>query len=174
VGEGVTVTDTEPTIRPACVSNRSIQDYAERVGRHHSIYDDRGRADIDRLIEVLGGNVEYAKGDESLHVRKPGDFTIYIPHFTSSRRDRFTKAHELGHYFLHYLYPKSTGETNFSHGGVDRAETEASLFASALLMPADEFRAAYTEVDGDAWKLAVRFDVSPRAAGVRAQALQLS
>ena len=55
-----------------------------------------------------------------------------------------------------------------------RQVAEASLFASALLMPADEFRAAYTEVDGDAWKLAVRFDVSPRAAGVRAQALQLS
>jgi Zn-dependent peptidase ImmA (M78 family) len=158
---------------PAGLTNRSIQEYAERVGKHHEIYDPTGRADIDDFVARLGGSSEYATDNESLHVWEPGNFTIFLPHFTSTRRDRFTKAHELGHYFLHYLYPKETGPKRFGRGGRDRAETEANVFASALLMPEDAFRAAFRELTGDTWKLAARFDVSPQAASVRAEALQL-
>ena len=106
--------------------------------------------------------------------RLAGDvLTIFIPHHTSARRDRFTKAHELGHYFLHYLYPKVSGEARFGRGARDRAETEANVFASALLMPSEQFKRAYAEVGGDVWQLASRFDVSPRAAEVRAEVLGL-
>lgn len=159
---------------PARLSNASITAYAEKVGHHHDIYDVDGRANIDTFLRRLGGRVEYATDDESLHVRNRGNFTIFIPHFTSSRRDRFTKAHELGHYFLHYLYPKMNGEKRFGRGGRDRAETEANVFASALLMPGAEFKSAYTELGGNFWSLASRFDVSPRAAEVRAEVLGLS
>ena len=158
---------------PAGLSNQAILEYAEKIGRHHRIYDQFGRADIDDFIARLGGDTDYATDNESLHVRAQGNFTIYLPQFTSSRRDRFTKAHELGHYFLHYLYPKEVEPKHFGRGAGDRAETEANVFASGLLMPAEEFERAFRELAGDMWKLAARFDVSPQAASVRAEVLQL-
>ena len=158
---------------PAFLTNNAVQEYAELVGSHHDIYDDQGRANVDGLVSRIGGTSEYAVDSESLHVRSTGDFTIFIPHHTSARRDRFTKAHELGHYFLHYLYPKVSGEARFGRGARDRAETEANVFASALLMPSEQFKRAYAEVGGDVWQLASRFDVSPRAAEVRAEVLGL-
>ncbi|NWL32931.1 ImmA/IrrE family metallo-endopeptidase [Paenarthrobacter nitroguajacolicus] len=157
----------------ANLSNTALLEYAERVGRHHGIYDDKGRADLHRFVEALGGQIGYATNSESLHVRSIGDFTVYLPHSTSARRDRFTLAHELGHYFLHYLYPHVEGERGFERGSRNRAETEANVFASALLMPRDEFVAAHRRFDGDVWKLAVNFDVSPDAATVRAKVLGL-
>ncbi|MGV0849466.1 ImmA/IrrE family metallo-endopeptidase [Mycolicibacterium phlei] len=159
---------------PAWLSNDAIADYAERVGENARIYGPDGRANIDAFLRRLGGTVRHAIDEETLHVRERGDFTIFIPHFTSSRRDRFTIAHELGHYFLHYLYPKVEGEKRFGRGGRDRAETEANVFASALLMPTEKFTTAYKIHDGDTWALAAQFDVSPRAADVRAQVLNLS
>ena len=162
----------EPTC-PAGLSNQAIQEYARRVGDHHDIYDANGHANIDDFVERLGGTAKYATDNESLHVLAPGRFTIYLPQFTSARRDRFTKAHELGHYFLHYLYPGHSGEMHYGRGARDRAETEANVFASALLMPADKFKAAHQELMGDSWKLAARFDVSPQAASVRAEVLGL-
>jgi Zn-dependent peptidase ImmA (M78 family) len=159
--------------RAAGLSNDAIQQYAERVGKHHNIYGPDGRADIDDFVARLGGDAQFATDNESLYVEKPGKFIIFLPHFTSARRDRFTKAHELGHYFLHYLYPKHDKPMQFGRGARDRAETEANVFASALLMPADKFREAFEELAGDNWKLGARFDVSPQAATVRAEVLQL-
>ena len=159
---------------PAWLTNDAIASYAEQVGNRAGIYDDDGRADIDMLLRLLGGHVAQATDQESSHVRSRGDFTIFIPQLTSARRDRFTVAHELGHYFLHYLHPKVQGEKSFGRGGRDRAETEANVFASALLMPAEKFKAAYKAHGGDTWLLAAQFDVSPRAAEVRAQVLGLS
>jgi predicted transcriptional regulator len=159
------------TTKPSNLTNPTIAEYAEHVGKHHDIYGETGRADVSKLLKDLGGVLAYEHDSESLHVRRRGDFTVFIPQFTSERRDRFTIAHELGHYFLHYLYPKDTAEKVFARGGRDRAETEANVFASSLLMPTEEFAAAFEEFDGDSWKLSVRFDVSPAAADVRAQVL---
>lgn len=161
------------TTKPSNLTNSTIANYAELVGNHHKVYDDSGRADIAGLLSKLGGAVEYEHDSESLHVRRKGDFTVFIPRFTSERRDRFTIAHELGHYFLHYLYAKAPDEKTFARGGRDRAETEANVFASSLLMPAEKFTDAYATFDGDSWKLSVQFDVSPAAAEVRAQVLGL-
>lgn len=159
---------------PAWLTNDAIASYAEQVGNNAGIYDPNGCADIDLLLKRIGGRVGYATDEESSHVRGRGDFTVFIPQLTSSRRDRFTIAHELGHYYLHYLHAKEHGDKRFSRGGQDRAETEANVFASALLMPAESFKAAHRTYHGDSWKLAAHFDVSPRAAEVRAQVLGLS
>lgn len=65
-------------------------------------------------------------------------------------RQRFTIAHELGHYLLHGFPPS---EVHVDHGfkvmlrdgrsseGTDEAEREANLFAAELLMPEDLLRA---------------------------------
>lgn len=158
----------------AGLTNTAIQQYAGQIGEHYKIHGADGRADIDAFVQELGGRTQYANNEESLDVRRIGEFTIYIPHFTSARRDRFTKAHELGHYFLHYVYAKKSEPMKCGRGGRDRAETEANVFASALLMPEKEFKSSFEELDGDFWKLASRFDVSPLAAEVRAQVLHLT
>jgi predicted transcriptional regulator len=158
---------------PSNLTNRAIGQYAERVGERYGIYDENGRAEIDVLLQRLGGSCEVRMSQESLHVEDRGRFTIYVPEHTSMRRDRFTLAHELGHYFLHYLYPECEGTRSFSRGGRDRAETEANVFASSLLMPSDHFREAWSELAGDIREMARRFDVSPDAADVRSRVLRL-
>jgi Zn-dependent peptidase ImmA (M78 family) len=159
--------------KAAPLSHEAIRSYAEMVGKHHEVYDDSGLADIDTLVKNLGGRIRYGDSKESLHVNKPGDFTIYLPQLTSARRDRFTLAHELGHYFLHYRYPATEGPESFGRGERNLEETQANVFASSLLMPADKFRSAWRETGGDKWEVGRRFQVSPRAAEVRAEVLRL-
>lgn len=155
------------------LSNAAIAQYARRVGDAHRVYTD-GRADVHQLVDDLGGRVETRDGGESLNVRGVGDFTIFLPHFTSEMRDRFTIAHELGHYFLHYRYADIHGPKSYARGGRNRAETEANVFAAALLMPKESFAKKWCEHHGDAWRVAGHFGVSPAAARVRAETLQLS
>jgi Zn-dependent peptidase ImmA (M78 family) len=55
-------------------------------------------------------------------------------------RQRFTLAHELGHFALgHASAPRDTPD-NFSTAVVDDAERQANQFAAELLMPAEELR----------------------------------
>lgn len=56
------------------------------------------------------------------------------------RRQRFTIAHELGHYFLHRHIGEFTDQALFRAGGRSTPEEwEANRFAATLLMPADLF-----------------------------------
>ncbi|MFW0772025.1 ImmA/IrrE family metallo-endopeptidase [Paenarthrobacter nitroguajacolicus] len=153
---------------------KAIGEYAEFVGRHYGIHSNDGPADIEALVRDLGGRIEYAESNESMHVRSKGDFTIYLSEYTSRRRDRFTIAHELGHYYLHYVHPEKTTEDGFGRGERNLVETQANVFAASLLMPADLFKAAHRELGGESWSLAERFGVSPSAAGVRCQVLGLA
>lgn len=151
---------------------------AEAFGRKKDIYSQTGWADVRRLVEDLGGKVEIRWGgdDESLIVHAKGDFTVFVPSHTSKRRDRFTIAHELGHYVLHYLRPLKNFEnpsTLFFRGGSDDLETEANGFAAALLMPADYFRQSWTDAQENLHEVAANFEVSVAAAGVRAKSLGL-
>lgn len=158
---------------PSRLSNSAIREYAERVGQHYEIYDRAGTGDIQALVRNLGGRLEYGDTKESLHVNGPGNFVIFLPRVTSSRRDRFTIAHELGHYFLHYLHPKRAEVVSFGRGERNTVETQANLFASSLLMPAETFQAAWRRSGGDVYQLARQFEVSPAAVEVRAQVLGL-
>jgi len=167
------MTSTRTATAPSNLRYDAISSYAERVGTHYEIYDDDGSADIMAFIHRLGGDIVYADSIESLDVNARGDFTVTIPRTTSPRRDQFTAAHELGHYFLHYVLPKEEKPMAFWRGGRNRAETEANVFAAALLMPESRFRAAHG-AGNDAQELARMFNVSPAAAEVRMQVLKLS
>jgi IrrE N-terminal-like domain len=164
---------SEFVTEPSTLSYEAIREYAERVGEHYNIYDRAGTADMMDLVHRLGGRVAYADSIESLHVNGPGDFIIYLPKVTSSRRDRFTIAHELGHYFLHYLHPGRGVVAGFGRGMRNRAETQANVFASSLLMPAQPFGEAFKRANGDFFRIARLFEVSEEAAEVRAKVLDL-
>lgn len=72
---------------------------------------------------------------------------IYATHIESHGFQRFSVAHELGHYFLpgHIEAVLKDGNMHQSHAGFvsdDRYELEADLFAAALLMPSFLFTEA--------------------------------
>lgn len=158
------------------LSRTAIWDYAERVAAAHDVFDG-DEADLLGLVRDLGGRVDVSESlisSEALTVRGPGDFVIHLPRLTSNRRDRFTIAHELGHYFLHYRLPGFTDARSYGRGQRNVAETQANYFAGALLMPSARFGRVWRELRGDAWSVAERFGVSESAAAVRAQSLGLS
>lgn len=65
--------------------------------------------DLYALVKALGGRIRQSSFDEfvngedgSIFIERKGDFKIRLSPFNLVTRDRFTIAHELGHYFLHY------------------------------------------------------------------------
>jgi len=93
-------------------------------------------------------------------------------------RRRFTIGHELGHWVMHRsgnesLFCRSTtvqpDEENETT--VPDIEEEASVFAAALLMPAELVRSCYREFNGDFDRLCQIFNCSGAAMGRRLHAV---
>jgi Zn-dependent peptidase ImmA (M78 family) len=138
------------------------------------------------LITKLGGTIVYrsaGSGDvrESIRVDGEGRFTVYLSSITSAERDRFTIAHELGHYVLHFPMVRRKYEANamIATRWVDeddpeqkRAEWEANGFAAAFLMPEDSFKEQFHR-NRSIPVVANIFGVSAQAAEVRAKTLGL-
>jgi hypothetical protein len=133
---------------------------------------------LEPLVERLGGQVCYKPLDDadfddgSIVVECQGRFTITLPTYTGAARERFTIAHELGHYFLHF--PRCGAAMAAKRYGSDRVEWEANWFAAGLLMPSAQFREAWQTYAGDIGKVAALFGVSPRAATIQARNLGLA
>lgn len=127
---------------------------------------------IEKLVERLGGeiSVQHSPNDGELEVREGGAFKIYLSPYTGRSRDRFTVAHELGHYVLHAQMGKKM--IKIARSGSNKVESEANLFAAALLMPEAPFRSAVKTLGSDG-AVAAHFDVSPDAVRVRKQVLAL-
>jgi Zn-dependent peptidase ImmA (M78 family) len=158
---------------PCALSYDAIREYAERVGSKHEIYEDEGHADIDGLVERLGGQVTRGERHE-LVVYQQGEFIISVHDFQSDRRSRFDKAHALGHYFLHYLYVGHESHRMFDRTSRGDAETQANVFAATLMLPESQFRNAFETTGDDYWALSRVFEVSPASAKTRAQLLGLA
>ena len=135
---------------------------------------------LEPVVVKLGGEIQYvdAGDDSGSIVVEPGRFWICLPNDTSLVRDRFTIAHELGHYVLHYLYQNQRNHRNIAYlraqrYGSDQAEFEANWFAAAFLMPAPLFREMFKQSHKNLYAVAQYFAVSPQAAQVRAESLNL-
>lgn len=144
--------------------------FADKVGY-------RPAASIENVVERLGGSIEFRDLEEltnqtgSLAVRGRGNFTIFLPWYTNRLRNRFTIAHELGHYVLHSRLGQQP--IRVARAESNALEWEANWFAAAFLMPRDEFVQRHGTGASIPY-LAAQFDVSPAAAEVRARALGLS
>jgi Zn-dependent peptidase ImmA (M78 family) len=101
-------------------------------------------------------------------------------------RQRFSIAHEIGHYVLHApqaelggLFACTSGDmeiSRFSNGRRSlhqRQEYEANQFASALLMPHSFVQAMYKVTGGRLMPLAKHFKVSAKAMEIRLERLHL-
>lgn len=129
------------------------------------------------------------EGPESGFTLRESHLTVIgVNTLTSRRRQRFTIAHELGHFLLHEGKPlivdHSIRQVNLrdetSSMGTDTEEIEANRFAAALLMPRElifrhlkdhleiiERRRASPSREDLITQLAREFDVSIEAMGYR-------
>ena len=146
----------------------SIYEFAGLVSRTLK-YEPGGR--LTPIVGRLGGHLIYQNifeaqhtNDGSIKIEPGGLFEIYLPDYVSVERNRFTIAHEVGHYFLHYLLGGKQKEglvaARSSERQGDRAEWEANWFSAGFLMPDIEFRTKSKELNGDVVGLARHFRVS--------------
>lgn len=146
--------------------------------------------DVPALILRLGINyVRYPMPDyRSGYIERSldGRFKIAVNSKEGKQRQRFTAAHELGHYFLHRdlllpggrhmdrLYGKVqniTGTGNFIN---ETHERQANGFAAELLMPKGLVRSKFKEVGRDHLEVARFFQVSGSAMAWRIHNLGLA
>lgn len=90
-------------------------------------------------------------------------------------RQRYTIAHELGHYCLHRFYSNNFEDDIFFRSAeISQTEWEANDFAGAILIPEDVFRSKLREGVNDVEALAKVFKVSSLALRMRAKKLGMS
>jgi Zn-dependent peptidase ImmA (M78 family) len=90
-------------------------------------------------------------------------------------RQRYTIAHELGHFCLHRHLERNFEDTIFFRGGESsKTEWQANDFASSILMPEDEFREKVRSGVTNVEKLSEIFKVSTLALRIRAKSLGMS
>lgn len=116
----------------------------------------------------------------------PGNKLIGVNSKLSLQWKRFVIAHELGHYFLHYIDNAVKYKGMYAHRenakGKGQEEQEADYFAACLLMPKELFSKRYDDLskagklsNSDiALLLAKEFIVTPVMAGRRIEELELS
>ncbi len=146
---------------------------------------------VNKLAEQLGLTVvPYELGEDvSGLLISNGDMTcIAVNKHDANVRQRFTIAHEIGHFWLRHQFEAGAhvhvDRGNFiskrglrSSEGVDPKEIEANQFAANLLMPARFVRQAIGELQTDVLLdqhvqyLANKFDVSEIAMTIRLQSL---
>lgn len=125
--------------------------------------------DVELRQEPLGDNI-------SGYIEKRNDkFVIVINNLQSPLRQRFTLAHELGHYFLHKTTFSGihTDVTLFRDANEDSLGVEyaANDFAAEMLMPEADFKQAIQSGQNTPRQLSQLFQVTEKAVLYRAYKL---
>lgn len=144
--------------------------------------------DLTELFSKLG--IEYKSvplpDDVFGCLKKIGEdkFEITVNSKNSKTRQRFTAAHELGHYVLHRhllgngvsdntAYRSVAGSDCYNEKITSRHETEANGFAAEILMPKELVYLEHLKHGPDISKLAVHFQVSNMAMEIRLKSFGL-
>lgn len=132
-----------------------------------------------RIASGLGMQVFESPLEEDvsglLVARVGKDPAIYLNEADSVNRQRFTCAHEIGHYMrrpagaFQYVDKRDA----FAAAGIHPEEMYANAFAAALLMPADHVRTMVDQGLKD-FEMALRFKVSTEAMRHRLSNLRLA
>lgn len=136
---------------------------------------------IDYIVSPLesgvSGAIEY----------EPNGFRIFVNSNESQQRQRFTAAHELGHYLLHRDLLRAEGKLNRHSDRLfgDNAqlnpvapfspqhEIQANKYAAQILMPKSAIESTYNHGSDNFAELAKTFSVSPLAMKIRLNNLGL-
>ena len=169
-----------------------IESRAEAVLHEHAF--GRVPVPIISICRAMGIDVFYSDfrrpNVSGAIVGKSGKFTIYVRRSEPEPRQRFTVAHELGHYILHLAdkaadlgytdeLPEKRYVAAFRSAHLGSEEEEANAFAAAILMPAKaiQSRASWAvdeDYDDGARDLARQFHVSYAAMTRRLAELELA
>lgn len=143
------------------------------LGRRYDCYDNLALR-IENLVQYIPDiSLEYVEMDSTLSgslSKRGGSWLIKVNKYHSLTRQRFTIAHELGH----FIYHKDDYEDDGQHEFIDTTffrgmtsnnfEYTANRFASELLMPEEDVRRL---IDNDNIRsisdLALKFGVSSAA-----------
>ncbi|MDB6140100.1 MAG: hypothetical protein JWO94_3172, partial [Verrucomicrobiaceae bacterium] len=98
-------------------------------------------------------------------------FIIRLSSFVGNLRNRFTIAHELGHYYLHSLAGKKA--IRVARAGTNRVEWEANWFAGAFLLPQKRFQEDWQSYGHDPARLAAVYQVSEAVVEIRLETLRM-
>jgi len=168
-----------PEIKECGWGKAVIRRIVDRV-RELSHFDPKETLDFKSVVNAFGGKISDNKDvffGDTIEVRKELDFTIKLHPFATTERQRFTMAHELGHYFLHS--DQGRRPLLAFRLGTSMAEQEANYFAAELLMPESMFREDFNSLsndldqDGKISRMAQMYHVSFTAASVRLTSLNL-
>lgn len=170
--ESIPVQRDLPAPRETGWTKRAIDEIAAKIAGKLNY---EPGAELEPVVEKLNGTVKLGSADETgstgfLRVEKDGTFLIALSPIPGEYRNRFTIAHELGHYFLHAKIGKQPLFATRQAGS--RVEWEANWFAGGFLMPAEAFVKAWKEFNGEAGHLINRFKVSGGAIQIRAETLR--
>lgn len=137
--------------------------------------------DLDYISEKIGIEVKRGQlGDDvsgTIYIMGEGKAAVALNSTNTPKRQRFTLAHEIGHFIMHKGrgIHVDTEQMLFRREGAvsDPRETAANQFAACLLMPRTLLD---KELDGDELdidKLAQKFNVSSQAMSYRLLNLKL-
>lgn len=145
--------------------------------------------DVEGIIQSYGIAVRSQPMEDSMSsmlVLRNGRAVIGVNQAHAPTRQRFSLAHELGHFLLHGKLPRvfldeATVFFRDEHAaeGNDLEEIEANTFAAELLMPENVLRQMIRQNPFDAFderavqRLAAQFDVSVQALTIRLTRLRL-
>lgn len=120
-------------------------------------------------VEVYKSNEFDVDGEFLFYEGRPS--IIYRPS-GNTRRDRFTVAHELGHFCLRHGPRYRDPRKNFSLSNYDLFERDANMFAAELLMPEEvvQYAVRVSEMQ-DVEEMCEYFDVSGAAMRIRLERL---
>jgi Zn-dependent peptidase ImmA (M78 family) len=168
-------------LRRNITSPRPPAEYTANIAAHDArrIAENRGLKclpfDVVGLARSIGIKVEFlplADGVSGFLHRRSGDWIIGVNSLHHKNRQRFTIAHELGHYFLHRDQGDFEDRALFRKDlQVNHLEYEANSFASKILMPEDDFKKALVVDRATVDAIAEKFEVSVAAAQYRAEGL---
>lgn len=135
----------------------------------------RTPVDIYSVAEFLGLEVREEAMDNELsgyiEPRRSG-WVVGVNSYHHPNRQRFTVAHEIGHFLLHKPSEKHVDVTFARRSGKrNTMEHEADSFAASILMPEEEMRALIARGETSLAQIAEHFGVSAMAAKYRAQSL---
>lgn len=124
-----------------------------------------------RVVGLPIYSVDLPHGVSGMIKRKPDStFECYVDASEPSVRQRFTAAHELGHFILHHSSIGQTHQDNYrlrAEGMTNYQETEANRFAADLLMPRNLISNAIAHGTTSVPALAQLFQVSEIAMSIR-------
>lgn len=144
----------------------------------------RPPVDVEAIARAIGLDVRYSPTTDDVSgalIRTGNSAVIAVNSAQHENRQRFTIAHEIGHFILHKRTQKHFDEdfridfrNAVSSEATQRGEIEANRFAAALLMPEQFLRkdllrmgALESEADNAIQGLAIRYKVSGRAMELR-------